>query len=45
MQLLYKLFNPTTELVIPIELLNKEAKVYRETHPVILEAKIGECSI
>ena len=45
MQLLCKLFNPTAELVVPIELLNKEAKVHRETHPVTLEAKIRECSI
>ena len=39
------IFNPTTELVIPIEILIKEAKVEIEIHPVTGETKIRKFSI
>ena len=39
------IFNPISELVIHIEIPNKEAKEEMETHPVILEVKIRKCSI
>ena len=40
-----QIFIPTAELVIPIGLPTKEAKVAIETHPVTAEAKISMCSI
>ena len=40
-----QIFNPIAELVIPIGILSKEAKVKIKTHPVIAEAKIRNCSI
>ena len=40
-----QIFNPITELVIPIGIPTKEAKAEIETHPVIVEAKIRKCSI
>ena len=40
-----QIFNPIAELVIPIGIPSKEAKVEIEIHPVIVEAKIMECSI
>ena len=38
-------FNPTAELVIPIQILIKEPKSEIEIYPVIAEAKIRKCSI
>ena len=38
-------FNAIEELVIPIGMSIKEAKAEKETHPVIVEAKIRKCSI
>ena len=38
-----KNFNPTAELVIPIGIPTKEAKVKIETHPVTAEAKTSKC--
>ena len=35
-----QIFNPIAEPVIPIGIPDKEAKVYLERHPVIVEAKI-----
>ena len=35
------IFNPTTELVIPIGTPTKEAKAEMETHPITLEIKIS----
>ena len=40
-----KIFNPSVELVIPIEILSKEAKAEIEIHPETVEAKIKKCSI
>ena len=40
-----KLFNPTTELAIPIRKPNKEAKAGIEIHPLIAETEIRKCSI
>ena len=39
------IFNPISELVIHIEIPNKEAKEEMEIHPVILEVKIRKSSI
>ena len=39
------IFNSIAELVIPIGIPIKEAKTEIEIHPVIVEAKIRECSI
>ena len=39
------IFNPTADLVIPIEIPSKETKAETEIHPVIPEAKIRKCSI
>ena len=39
------MFNPVAELVIPIGILSKEAKVETEIHSVITESKIRKCSI
>ena len=33
------IFNPIGELVIPVEISNKEVKSQIELHPVIVEAK------
>ena len=40
-----QIFNPIAELVIPIGIPSKEAKVEIEIHPIIVEVKIMECSI
>ena len=40
-QILY----PIIELAIPIRIPTKEAKTEMETHPVIVEIAISECSI
>ena len=40
-----QIFNPISELVIPIRIPRKETKGEIEIHPLILEAKIGKCSI
>ena len=40
-----QLFNPTTELAIPIRKPNKEAKAGIEIHPLIAETEIRKCSI
>ena len=39
-----KFFNPIAELVISIGTPIKEAKAEIEIHPVIVEAKLRECS-
>ena len=38
-------FYPMAELVIPIGIPTKERQAEKETHPVIVEIKISECSI
>ena len=40
-----QIFNPITELVIPVGIPSKEAKAEIEMHPVTTEAKISKCSI
>ena len=40
-----QVFNPVTELVIPIGISTKEAEAEMETHPVVVKAKIRKCSI
>ena len=40
-----QIFNPIAELVIPVGIPTKEAKVEMETHPVILEITVIEWSI
>ena len=40
-----QIFNPTAELVTPIEIPNKEGRAEIEKHPVTVEAKIRKCSI
>ena len=40
-----QIFNPIAELVIPIGIPTKKAKVQMEIDPVILELKIRKCSI
>ena len=40
-----QMFNPTVELVIPTGIPTKEAKAEMETHPVIVNIEISECSI
>ena len=37
-----QIFNPIVEFAIPIGIPNKNAKAEMETHPVIVEIKIGE---
>ena len=37
--------NPSPELVVPIRITIKEAKAEMETHQVIVESKIRNCSI
>ena len=39
-----QVFNPVTELIIPIGISTKEAKAEMETHPVVVKAKIRKCS-
>ena len=39
------IFNPIVEFAIPIGIPTKEAQVEMETHPVIVEITISECSI
>ena len=39
-----QVFNPVTELVIPIGISTKEAEAEMETHPVVVKAKIRKCS-
>ena len=40
-----QIFNPIVELAIPIGIPAKEAKAEIETHPIIIEITISECSI
>ena len=40
-----QIFNPITELVMPIGIPSKKAKAEIEIHPVIVEAKLRKCSI
>ena len=40
-----QIFNPIAELVIPIGIPNKEAKPEIGIDPVIVEAKIRNCSL
>ena len=40
-----QVFNPVTELVIPIGISTKEAEAEMETRPVVVKAKIRKCSI
>ena len=39
-----QIFNPIAELVIPVGIPSKESKAKNEIHPVIVEAKIKNCS-
>ena len=43
--LVEKSFKPVSKLVIPIAIPSKEVKAETGIHPVIVEAKIGKCSI
>ena len=40
-----QVFNPTTELTIPVGIPTKESKAEMETNPVAVELKIRKCSI
>ena len=40
-----QIFNPIVELAIPIGISTNEAKSEMETHPVIVDIAISECSI
>ena len=40
-----QIFNPISELVIPIGVLTKEAKAKREVRSVTVEINISKCSI
>ena len=40
-----QIINPIVELAISIGIPTKEAKAEMETHPVIVEIAISECSI
>ena len=40
-----QIFTSIAEIVIPIEIPIKEAKAEIETHPVIIEIIISQCSI
>ena len=40
-----QIFNPIVQLVVPIGIPTKEAKIEMETHPVIVEIAVSECSI
>ena len=40
-----QIFNPITELVIPVGIPSKEAKAEIEMHPITTEAKISKCSM
>ena len=40
-----QVLNPIGQLKMPIEIPIKEAKIETKTHPVILEAKVRDCSI
>ena len=40
-----QIFNPIVQLVIPIGIPTKEAKIEMEAHPVIVEIAVSECSI
>ena len=40
-----QIFNPIAEIVIPVEVPNKEAKAEIEIHQVLAEAKMRKCSI
>ena len=40
-----QIFNPIVELLIPIGILNKEAKAEMKMHPVIVEIVISKISI
>ena len=40
-----QIFNPSVELVNPLEIPSKEAKTEINIHPVTAEAKIRKCSI
>ena len=40
-----EMFNPIAELIIPIGIPIKEAKVEMKTHPVIVEVKISKVFI
>ena len=40
-----EIFNPIAELIIPIGIPIKEAKVEMKTHPVIVEVKISKLFI
>ena len=40
-----KIFKPIAEIAIIIRIKNKEAKAKIETHPVIAETRISNCSI
>ena len=40
-----QIFTPIAELVISLEIPTKKAKAEMETHPIIVENIINECSI
>ena len=40
-----QIVNPVAELVIPIEIPNKEPKAEFEINPVVVEAQIRKCSV
>ena len=40
-----QIFDPISDLVIPIEISTEEAKAEMETHPVIVEVTISKWSI
>ena len=43
--IIVQIFNPISEIVIPIEIPSKESKEEIKIHPVIAEAKIRKSSI
>ena len=43
--IIVQIFNPISEIVIPIGIPSKESKEEIKTHPVIAEAKIRKSSI
>ena len=40
-----QIFNPTAELIIPLQISSKEAKAEIEIYPVTVDVKIRKCSI
>ena len=44
-KIIAKHFNPTKELIMPIGIPTKEAKIENKTHPVIEEANVSRFNI